>query len=338
MKPKFCASPSVVSVATILGSIAVLAVMGLVFCWAHSERLHDIGDAASRWHYFNRQAVWNVLGLLMFGMAIIAGWKRWLRAAPFVFAGWVALWFVAHAQPVVDGSCNFVRMGPISLGVWSLFPVAFALLAAWLRKRYGDNAKRILFIACVVALAAVSVHIATDANQMTHLAAFFEGERTPDMSPGACARAFVQVQTRKALAQAQWFSSIDMEILRHTPGNMNYSMPASSAVMFGKWFMSAAWGFFALIALCLAFLWRRTEDKAKRVFLLVSGLGIIVPTMLGHCQCLGFVPMLYIAVPIVSNDTTAVLATWLGAGILVSAVVDAGKFAWSRADCLAQET
>jgi len=91
MKQKFCATPAVVPMAMILGSIAGLAVMGLVFCWAHSERLHDIGDAASRWHYFNRQAVWNVLGLLMFGMAIIAGWKRWLRAAPFVFAGWVAL-------------------------------------------------------------------------------------------------------------------------------------------------------------------------------------------------------------------------------------------------------
>jgi hypothetical protein len=44
--------------------------------------------------------------------------------------------------------------------------------------------------------------------------------------------------------------------------------------------------------------------------------------------------MLYISIPIVSNDTTAVLATWLGAGILVSAAVDAGEFIWSRADYL----
>jgi len=154
------------------------------------------------------------------------------------------------------------------------------------------------------------------------------------MSPGACARAFVQVQTCKALAQAQWFVSTDVEILRNTPGNMTYSMPASSAVMFGKWFMTTAWVFFALITLGLACLWRRTEDKAKRAFLLISGLGIIVPTILGHCQCLGLVPMLYISIPIVSNDTTAVLATWLGAGILVSAAVDAGEFIWSRADYL----
>lgn len=317
MKPKFCAPSSVVSVATILGSIAVLAVMGLVFCWAHSERLHDIGAAACRWH-INRQIVWNILGLSSFVMAIIVGWKRWLRAAPFVFAGWVALWFVAHAQPVVDGPCSFVRMGPISLGVWSLFPVAFALLAAWLRKRYGNHAKRILLIAGVVAFASITMHVATNANRMTHLAAFFAGERKPGMSPGACARAFVQVQTCKALAQSKWFLSSDTAILRNTPGNMTYSMPASSAVMFGKWFMATAWVFFALIVLGLACLWRMTEDRSERALILVLGLGLVIPAVFGACQCSGLVPMLYVSVPIVSNDTTAVLATWLGAGILVS--------------------
>jgi cell division protein FtsW (lipid II flippase) len=293
--------------------------MGLVFCWAHAERLHDIGGAASRWYYFNGQAAWNVLGLTVFGMAIIAGWKRWLKAAPFVFAGWVALWLVAHVQSVVDGSSTFVRIGPVSLGVWSLFPVAFALLAAWLRNRYGERARRILFIAGIVAFVAVVAQVAVDANRMARLAAFFAGERSPDMSPGTCARVFVQAQTYKALAQAQWFSSTDAEILRNTPGNMTYSMPASSAVMFGKWFMAVTGGFFALIALGLACLWRMTEDRVKRALILVLGAGLIIPAVFGVCQCLGIVPMWYTSVPLVSNDTTAVLATWLGAGILVSA-------------------
>ena len=321
MKPRFCASPSLVPVATILGSIAVLAVMGLVFCWAQSERLHDIGAAAYRCH-FNRQIVWNILGLSAFVMAITVGWKRWLKAAPFVFAVWVALWFIAHAQPVVDGSTTFVRLGPISLGVWSLFPVAFALLAVWLRKRYGDQAKRILLIAGVVAFASITMHIATNANRMTHLAAFFAGERTSDMSLGACARSFVQSQTCKALAQAQWFSSADAEILRDTPGNVTYSMPSSSAVMFGKWFMAVAGVFFAMVVLGLACLWRMTEDRAKRALILIFGLGLVIPAVFGVCQCFGLVPILYISVPLVSNDTTAVLATWLGAGIVVSVSCD----------------
>ena len=171
---------------------------------------------------------------------------------------------------------------------------------------------------------------------MTHLAKFFSGERAPGMSPGACARSFVQAQTCKALAQAQWFSSTDAEILRNTPGNPTYSLPAASAVMFGKWFMAVTWVLFALVVLGLACLWRRTEDKAKRMFILVSGLGLIVPSACGHCACLGFVPMSYTSVPLVSNETSAVLAAWLGAGILVSAAVRGDGFTWLRADYLTQ--
>lgn len=337
MRTKVCSSLSVVPVAMTLGSIVVLAIMGLVFCWVDSDRLHDIGRAASR-YYFNRQAIWNVFGLTAFCMAIIVGWKRWLKVAPFVFAGWVALWFAAHMRELVAGSSTIVLIGPVSLQVWALFPVALALLVAWLRQRYGDQAKRILLIVGIAAFAAIAGRVATNANSMTHLAAFFAEERAPAMSPAACARAFVQSQTSKAFDQAEWFSSTDAEILRNTPGNTTYSMPASSAVLFGKWFMSVAWVFFTLIALGLACLWRRTADKAKRAFLVVSGSGIIVPAILGHCECLGLMPMLYTSIPLVSNDTTAVLASWLGVGILVSAVVDSGEFVWSRADYLEQAT
>jgi cell division protein FtsW (lipid II flippase) len=318
MKPRFCAASSFVPVAMILGSIAGLAAMGLMFCWVCPDRLHDVDGIASHW-CFKRQLAWNVVGLAAFCLAVVLGWKRWLKAALVVFVGWIALWFIAHVQPLVDGSSTFVRIGPISLGVWSLFPVALALLAAWLRNRYGERATRILLIAGVVSFATVTAYIAMDDDRMTRLTAFVAGERSPDPSPGACARGFVQSRTRKALAQAQWFSSTDAEILRETPGNATYSMPASSAVMFGKWFMSVAWVFFAVIALCLVFLGRRTEDREKRAFFIVFGLGIIVPSLLGHCECLGLVPMLYTSVPLLSNDTAAVLASWLGAGIFASA-------------------
>ena len=156
--------------------------MGLAFCWADSDRLNNIGRTASR-YYFNRQVIWNGLGLSAFVMATIVGWRRWLRSAPFVFAGWVILWFAAHMKEFVAGSSTIVLIGPISLEVWSLFPVALALLVAWLRQRYGGKARRILFSIGIVAFVAITVHVATNANRMTHLAAFFAGERVPTMSP-----------------------------------------------------------------------------------------------------------------------------------------------------------
>lgn len=325
MKPQNLASPSFAPMALILGSIVGLAVMGLVFCWADSDRLNNIGRTASR-YYFNRQVIWNGLGLSAFVMATIVGWRRWLRSAPFVFAGWVILWFAAHMKEFVAGSSTIVLIGPISLEVWSLFPVALALLVAWLRQRYGGKARRILFSIGIVAFVAITVHVATNANRMTHLAAFFAGERVPTMSPAACARGFVQSQTCKAFAQSQWFSSTDAEILRNTPGNTTYSMPASSAVLFGKWFVSVVAGLFIVLALGLVWLGRIVEDGAKKTFILVSGLGITVTAAFGICQCLGLAPMAYMCVPIVSSDTTAVLASWLGVGFLVSSVVDAGEF------------
>lgn len=318
MKQRFWASPSFVPVAMILGAIVGLAVMGLAFCWACPDRLHDVGGVASRW-CFKRQLAWNVIGLAALVGAIVVGWKRWLKEAPFVFIGWVALWFVAHMQQMVDGSCNIVRIGPIPLQVWSLFPVAFALLAAWLRDRYGVRLKRVLFAALLAVLAGAVIMVATDPGRKARLAAFVAGEEPPEMPPGACARAFVQHQSREAFAQAHWFSPCDTQVIRDLPGAMKYSMPASSAVVFGKRFMSVACVFFAIVALGLACLWRGTEDKTKRAFIFVAGLGILVPAILGPCECLGLMPMLYTCVPLVSNETTAVLASWLGAGILASA-------------------
>lgn len=327
-------APSFAPMTLILGSIVGLAVMGLVFCWAYADMLNIIGSPASR-YYFNRQAIWNSLGLVAFVMATIVGWKRWLKSAPFVFAGWVILWFAAHMREFVTGSSTIVLIGPVSLEVWSLFTVAIALLVAWLRDRYGVQTKRILLIVGIAVFATIAGRVASDADRLTRLVSVLSGDGAPVVTPSACASSFVQSQTRAAFVQAQWFSSTDEEILRETPGNATYSMPASSAVLFGKWFMAVAWVFFALIALGFACLWRKTEDKAKRAYFLVSGLGIIVPAVLGHCECLGLIPMLYTSVPLVSNDTTAILVSWLGGGILVSSVVNADEYGlvvWSRAD------
>ena len=333
MKTKFCASFSFVPLVVLLGAVAGLAVMGLVFCWLCPDMSHDVGGSASRW-YFKRQVVWNIIGIAAFYAAAVIGWKRWLKAAPFLFEGWVALWFAEHMQHIDGGSSTIVPIGPISLDVWALFPVALALLAAWLRERYGIRTRRILFIVGVVAVTVTACDLITDEGRMNRIEAFFAEDSSQAMSPSACARSFAQCQACKAFTQAKWLSSSDAEILRSLPGQMTYSMPASSAVMFGKWFIAVAGGFFAVIAFSLIWLWRVIKNRAKRAFVLVAGLGIIVPAVFGVCQCLGIVPMSYMCVPLVSNCTTSVLASWLGAGIIASTYVGRGEFVWSRAEYL----
>ena len=300
-----------------LAAVAGLAVMGLVFCWCCPDRLHDVGGVASRW-CFKRQVVWNMAGASAALLAVTAGWKRLLKAAPFLFAGWVALWMIACSQPVVDGSSGFVRIGPISLGVWSLFPVALALLAAWLRERYPVGGRKFLCGFCAGAILAVVLSVAASPDRIARVNSFFRGEPRQEMSASECMRGFVQHQTRAAFAQAHWFPACENEILNSLPGAMSYSMPASSAVVFGKWFMALAWTLVSLLVLALPLLWRGTGDAAMRAFIVFAGLGFVVPFALGHCGCLGLTPMVFTVAPLVSYDAAAVLASWFAAGVLVS--------------------
>ncbi len=304
-------------VVLMLAAVAGLAAMGLVFCWCCPDRLHDVGGVASRW-CFKRQTVWNIAGVSAALLAVAAGWKRLLKAAPFLFSGWVALWIIACLQPAVEGSCAYVRIGPISLGVWSLFPVALALLAAWLRERYLVGARKFLCGFCAGAILAVVLSVVASPDRIARVNSFFRGEPRQEMSASECMRGFVQHQTREAFAQAHWFSACENEILNSLPGAMSYSMPASSAVVFGKWFMALAWTLASVLVLALAWFWRRASDVAMRTFIAFAGLEFVVPFLLGHCECLGIAPMVYAVIPLVSYDAAAVLASWFAAGVLLA--------------------
>lgn len=304
-------------VVLMLAAVAGLAAMGLVFCWCCPDRLHDVGGVASRW-CFKRQAAWNIAGVSAALLAVAAGWKRLLKAAPFLFSGWVALWIIACLQPVVDGSSGFVRIGPVALGVWSLFPVALAMLAAWLRERYPVGGRKFMCGFCAGAILAVVLSVAASPDRIARINSFFRGEPRQEMSASECMRGFVQHQTREAFAQAHWFSACENEILKSLPGTMSYSMPASSAVVFGKWFIALAWTLVSLVVLALSLFRRGTSDVAMRTFVAFAGLGFVVPFALGHCACLGLTPMVFTVAPLVSYDAAAVLASWFGTGVLVS--------------------
>ena len=80
---------------------------------------------------------WNCVGVALAGLVALIGWERWLKAAPFIFAGCVAVLLAAHMQPMVNGAYSHLRIGPVAIEVWALFPVALALLTVWVAKRYG---------------------------------------------------------------------------------------------------------------------------------------------------------------------------------------------------------
>ena len=60
------------------------------------------------------------------------------------------------------------------------------------------------------------------------------------------------------------------------------------------------------------------SDQSQKTFLVIAGLGILLPAVLGTCECLGLLPMSYTCVPLVSYGGTAAMMTWLIAGTLAS--------------------
>ena len=77
-----------VAVGALLFAMALLAAMGCWFCWRCPSRYlmpHDL---------FWRQVVANGLGLAVFAAAWLAGWRRLLKAAPWLMGIWL-LAFVA---------------------------------------------------------------------------------------------------------------------------------------------------------------------------------------------------------------------------------------------------
>ena len=124
------------------------------------------------------------------------------------------------------------------------------------------------------------------------------------------------------MREAHWFSGNE-EVLRQVsmPGRCSYSMPFAAALVFGKWFNALVLTIFGMFAAALACCCRRAGSSAKKVFVAVTGLFIILMAACGYSAYFGLVPpMLHTCVPLVSYGGGVVGVVWLMAGIVVALV------------------
>ena len=299
-----------------VGIVTALAAMGLVFCWCCPDWIHDAGGIVSHFR-FDRQLAWNCSGVVAFGIALWVGWKRWLKAAPLVFAGWVVLWLVAHTGPRINGAYSYAILGPVPVEVWAVFPFAVALLSAWIAKRYGSRTKWILLWVCAAFAIALSLQILLNANRMERLVAWFSGEA----SGYGTARAFLQAEMKRLFESAHWFSGADGE-LKRLPCLFTSGAASAAAWLFGKWFVALATAFFATLALCFAWVCRYAQSREKRLFVLIWGGWVIALAINGPLQCLGLVPFCDFCMPMISFGGTGVFMTWMGLGVFSSVCMD----------------
>ena len=309
-----------------MASVALLAAMGLVFLW----RCPDIPCLARQVGahcHFKHQLAWNVVGSAAFVGALKLGWSRWLKAAPFVAAGWLLMFAAAHFRPMVNGNL-FLSLGPLRLNVMACLPFAAALFFAWLADRLKKKAMTILLLACLSGCAALTVRIVENHNRLARVAAFFRGdaESAALRSDAALARAWMQKRYAEALGKARWFAGNE-EMLRENlmPESHTTGMPVSSALLFGKWFMALAGVFLGLFAAGVLRYFCVADSEAKKAFALVGGCGVLVPAVLAYGGCLLLPPMVSISAPLLSYAGTQVLIAWLTVGVIAGERKSSGK-------------
>ena len=300
-------------------SLAGLSVMGLVFLWYCPDAASFTEWMGGHW-MFRRQVVWLGIGVSVFGLAVMVGWRRWLKAAPWLAVGWLALFVIAIGSPQV-GHNLYARVGAVQLDIPVFCPLAVALLLAWIAEKLPG--RRALGVLLVVAVVAVGMFAVWTLDGCEGMARIFGRASVETSSPDeVMLREWAQDASCEAVREAHWLSGND-EVLRQKslPGRYSCSMPFSAALVFGKWFNALALVLFGVFAAMLACCYHKARGAAKKLFVAATGLFILSMAACGYSAYFGLVPpMLHTCVPLVSYGGGVVAMAWLMAGIIGAGV------------------
>lgn len=315
----------------VLLAVAGLAGAGLSFC-----RENPVGGwlfPSSPHAFFVRQAAAVGMGAAIAALMALAGWRRCLAVGPWLMLAWLAMLVGAWCQPAVNGAHNWLIVGSLHVEVWSLFPIAFSLAAAWLFSRMkvtklfraaredsrSPHAVVPVLVACV---AVVVMVLAMNVNRQESVRTSPRTEAVADAEAQSSVER-AQSQFRAAFADADWFAGKKVD-LRHFPCVMTDGAMSASALMFGKWFPAAVFALLCVLGIGLALMTWWTTDAAKRTFIVVAGILVLVPAVNSFLVCLGVAPPFLTPVPLVSYGGTLAVGTLSLVGVL---------FAIEREEC-----
>ena len=295
---------------TLLSATALLAAMGCWFCWHCPSRIYPPESHGLFW----RQLAWNGVGLAVFAGAWLVGWRRLLKAAPWLMSAWIVSIAAAQFSCPVRGVHKWLSLGPFRVNVAICFMPVFALFVAWLRDRKWLRPWMWWAALSMAAVWAVW-HVAGDVGRMERLAAFFNPDNWMQD------RAYMSRQLLAAFGASHWFGDAGRS-LGFLPCPESDGMMSASALMFGKWFPSALVGLFAGLGASLTLLWKGTGDAAKRMFALLFGLWLTAPVAYCFLHSLALLPVAGMSPALAGYGGTAVVMAWFGVGVVAAILRD----------------
>ena len=265
-------------------AMAALMAMGLAFMWWCPDVTWFSDRMGEHW-MFRRQVLWMGIGLSCFMLAVMVEWRRWLKAAPFLAVGWLAMYVVACCSPQVKHHL-FVNIGCLRVNVMAWCSLALALLLAWIAEKLSvRRVMRFLLVAGVVFSVVFAVLVLGEHERLAHVAAHFGYEvgRDAVSADEVMLRQKAQVASGEAMREAHWFSGSG-EVLRREslPGRFTYCMPFTAALVFGKWFNALAVALFGMLAVALIWCYHRAGHVGKKVFVVVAGGAFLLKAAYGY--------------------------------------------------------
>lgn len=291
----------------------VLIGMGLAFCWATPANSYYHHCEA---YYFNHQFCWLIIGACVATGGYFLGWRRWLKATPFVALVWLGLVIYAVTTPCVKGSIGWISCGCCRVNVLEFAPVVFALLAAYLVGLV--KAKPLMAVLVGVVTFCGAVGHATICHRIRfEIADLVPSQQIVAKEGEKTAYAFLQNQCVGAVRESRWFGGCDINT-RYLPESTTTSMPASSAVIFGKWYLILMAFALASLSLGVGMAFMLNCDRQMRAYSLIWGVAAIIPAFQNVLGCVGLAPISEAGVPFACFGGILIVSTLLGLAILAS--------------------
>lgn len=311
MSQRWCALGLLV-VPTIL-----LMAMGLAFCWATpANQYYHLSGA----YYFKHQLCWLIIGGCLGGVAWSIGWRRWVKAAPFIAMGWSALVAYAATCPLVGGHWGWINLGCFRINVVDFLPVVFSLLVAWFVQLLRLRAIVGIGIAALMVGSFMGYRLVSNPVERDEFLLLPSQQEMAEKT-GKPSREFLLNQCVGAVKESHWFGKCDVNT-RYIPECTTTSMPAVSAVLFGKWYLVALAVVLGMLGAGVGLFWAMGASEPMRAYALVWGSLVLLPAFFNLLGCAGIVSMLDVAIPLASFGGSLAMATGVGLAVLLSSALD----------------